>query len=108
MRLLYWALVAMGAVLVALFAVSNRGAVALGLWPLPFVAELPAYLLVLVPLAFGFLLGRGAGWLAGHGRRREMRRRARRIAALERELAATQALLDERGEKPAERLPATG
>ena len=99
MRLLYWALAALGALPLVLFAVSNRGAVALGLWPLPFIAEVPLYLVVLLSLVLGFAAGRLAGWFAGRGRRRELRRRGRQIDSLRRELAATQALL--RQEPPA-------
>ena len=64
---------------------------------------MPLYLVILVPLLLGFAAGRLAGWFAARPRRQEMRRRRRRIEALERELAATQALL----ENPAPpRLPA--
>ena len=108
MRLLYWALVAVGAVILALFSVSNRGDVGLGLWPLPFLAEVPLFLVVLVPLCLGFVLGRVAAWLAAAGQRRELRRRARRIEALERELAATQALLKAPPEPAPARLSASG
>jgi uncharacterized integral membrane protein len=108
MRILYWGLAGVGAVIVALFAVSNRASASLGLWPLPFVVDLPLYLLVLLPLLLGFLAGRLAAWFAGRGRRRGLRRCARRIEALERELAATQALLDDRTEPAPTRLPVSG
>src|SRR5665213_3402379 len=91
MRVVFWSLVLVGAVLLALFAVSNREVVSLGLWPLPFLVELPLYLLMLVALVAGFVFGRLAGWVGARHRRRERRRRNRHIAALERELAATQA-----------------
>jgi putative membrane protein len=96
MRVVYWAAVAVAAVLLMLFAVSNRAPVSLGLWPLPFDLELPLYLLALGGLFAGFVIGILGGWLAGHGRRVELRRSRRRIAALERELAATQSQLDNR------------
>ena len=90
MRLLFWLAVAIAAIILALFAVSNRAAVGLGLWPLPFVIDVPLYLLVLLTFVLGFVGGRLAGLAAAFGRRRELRRRARRIDALERELAAAQ------------------
>lgn len=93
MKLLFWTLVGLVAVVLASFAASNRETVALGLWPLPFVAELPLYLAVFAALLIGFLLGAVTAWIAGGGGRRDARRRGRRIAALERELAATQAQL---------------
>ena len=93
MKLLFWIVVAMLGAVLALFAASNREAVTLGLWPLPFVIELPLYLALLATLAIGFVGGALSAWIAGGRRRREGRRRRRRIAALERELAATQARL---------------
>ena len=102
MRLLFWLGVLLVAAVLALFAASNRMTVALGLWPLPFVVELPLYLAILLAVLIGCVAGALGAWLAGHQRRREARRRGRRIAALERELAATQAALP----GTAERLPA--
>jgi uncharacterized integral membrane protein len=93
MRFLFWLGVLVVAMLLALFAVSNRTPAALAFWPLPFVAELPLYLAVLAALLTGFVCGAATPWLAGHSRRREVRRCHRRVAVLERELAATQAQL---------------
>ena len=93
MRLIFWALVLLLAVILALFAASNREVVSLALWPLPFAVELPLYLAVLAALAIGLIAGAILTWLGGRHRRRKARRRGRRIAALERELAATQAQL---------------
>jgi len=93
MKVLYWIIVAVVAALLALFAASNRESVTLGLWPLSFVVGLPLYLAILSALLIGFISGVVAAWIAGRRRRRETRRRSRRIAALERELAATQAQL---------------
>lgn len=106
MRLLFWAFVLLLAAVLASFAGSNRETVSLALWPLPFVAELPLYLTVLAALAIGCILGVFAAWTAGRVRRREVRRRGRRIAALERELAATQAQLPGPAERPPTALPA--
>jgi uncharacterized integral membrane protein len=93
MRAVFWLVVAPIAALLALFAISNREMVSLGLWPLPFLIDLPLYLLVLAALLLGFVIGEFAAWLSGWRWRREARRCARRVAALERELAATQAQL---------------
>ena len=92
MRVLFWVLVVVVAVVLAAFAVSNREPVALGLWPLPWLLQAPAYLAAFGALLLGFVAGALAVW-AGGVRRRELRRHRRRIAALERELAATQAQL---------------
>ena len=91
MKLVFWIVVALVAAVLALFAMSNREAVTLGLWPLPFELDLPLYLAILTALLIGFVLGVLAAWIAGRHQRRENRRRGRRIAMLEREVAATQA-----------------
>jgi uncharacterized integral membrane protein len=106
MKLLFWIFVALVAVVLALFAVANREAVSIGLWPLPFVLDLPLYLALLAALLIGFAAGALAAWIAGRHGRREGRRRGRRIAALERELAATQAQLPGAIEHPPARLVA--
>ena len=93
MKFLFWVFLLIAAVLIAVFAVSNRTPTALGLWPLPFVAELPLYLAILAALAAGFACGAATVWLGAGTRRREARRCRRRLAVLERELAATQAQL---------------
>jgi putative membrane protein len=93
MKLVFWIVVALVAVVLALFAVSNRLSVALALWPLPFVIELPLYLAILAALLIGFIGGALAAWTSGRRRRRENRLRGRRIAVLERELAAREAPL---------------
>ena len=108
MKFLFWFFVALVATVVALFAASNRGAVSLGLWPLPFVLDLPLYLAVLAALLVGFVAGALCAWSAGRHRRREARRRGRRLAALERELVATQAQLPGVGETAPARLAARG
>ncbi len=73
MKLIRRILALLIAVVAVLFAVSNRGAVTLGLWPLPFVVDVPVYLAVLGAGVIGFLFGGLVAWSAG-GR---WRRRAR-------------------------------
>jgi uncharacterized integral membrane protein len=83
------------AVVLILFAVSNRETVSVGVWPLPFLADVPLYLLCFLSLAIGALIGVAIAWMAGHRTRRELKARRRRIDALERELMATQSQLDD-------------
>ena len=93
MKTVYWTVVIVVAAVVALFAASNRETVSLGLWPLPFVAQAPLYLVVLAALIVGFAAGAAVLWVRGRGRRRQLRECRRQNEALARELAATQAQL---------------
>lgn len=105
MRAVFWLVTAIAAVVLVPFAITNRAPVSLGLWPLPFALGTPVYLLVLLTLLAGFIIGAAGAWLAGHRVRRDLRRQYRRVAALERELAATQAQLADRSQAPELRLP---
>jgi len=88
MKLFYWLATAILALVLVVFAVSNRDSVTLTLWPLPITVEAPTYLIVLLTLLAGFLIGELAAWINGHRRRNEMRRMRRRIETLEGSLAA--------------------
>ena len=90
MRAVYWAVVLLAAALLSLFAVSNREMVSLGLWPLPFLAEAPLYIVVVVAVFVGFAVGAFSTWIKGRHRRRQLRECRRHSAALARELSATQ------------------
>jgi uncharacterized integral membrane protein len=92
-KLVHWLVTLPLAIILVIFAVSNREAVSFSLWPLPLVLETKLYLVVLAALIVGFLVGELVAWINGRHWRREARRRARRIEALERELDATQAKL---------------
>jgi uncharacterized integral membrane protein len=92
-RVVRWLVTLPIALIAVVFAVSNYDKVPIGLWPFSDVLIMPLYLLVLGALAFGFLAGEFVAWLNGGRWRREARRRQRRIEALERELAQTQAQL---------------
>ena len=94
MRILYWAGLVVIAIVLILFAVSNRDTVSVGFWPLPFLADVPLYLLCFLSLVTGALIGAATAWMVGHRKRRELRSRRRRIDALERELMATQSQLE--------------
>jgi uncharacterized integral membrane protein len=92
-RIFYRAGALVLAIFLVLFAVSNRQRVIVEFWPLPFVADAPLYLLCFAGFLLGALVGACAAWVAGRHARRELRNHSRRIAALERELAATQSQL---------------
>ena len=107
MRILYRAGFLVIAIFLILFAVSNRDTVSVAFWPLPFLVDMPLYLLCVLSLVIGTLIGVATGWMAGHGKRRELRSRRRRIEALERELTATQSQIRKHSEPPETQLPVT-
>src|SRR3954468_5351434 len=92
-RVLYWIVLGLVALALALFAASNRAPVALGFWPFDLALELPLYLAILLTFFAGLCCGALAAWVGGRHWRREARQRRRRITALESELEATQARL---------------
>lgn len=98
MKLLSWLIGLPVAVVAILFAVVNRHAVQVGLWPLPWQVNLPLYLLVLGALAVGLIVGGVIVWVSSGKVRSRARREGRRARALEREV---EALRDEPAKKTA-------
>ena len=88
MRTFRWILIGLFALALVIFAVDNRQVVTVSLWPLPIEASMSLYLVVLLTLLVGFLIGELAAWMNGHRWRREARLKAKRIEELERALAA--------------------
>lgn len=93
MRAVHWFVTLPLTIVLVVFAISNRQAVEITFWPLPIVIETRLFLVVLLAIAAGFVFGELVAWLGGRRWRRDSRDKARRIDALERELAATQAQL---------------
>jgi uncharacterized integral membrane protein len=75
------------AIVVVVFAVTNRGPVTLSLWPLPYDIVIPLFLAVLGALGAGVLIGGGVVWFGIVKWRFRARAGERRSRALERELA---------------------
>ena len=107
MRIVNRAVFLVVAILLILFAVSNRETVSVGFWPLPFLADVPLYLLCFLSLLIGALIGSAVTWTAGHRNRRELRACRRRIEVLERELTATQSLIEDHPAPAKTQLPIT-
>ncbi len=87
MRILAWIIAIPFALLATVFAAANRQLVPLDLWPLPGTQEIPAYLLVLVPLLIGTLVGASLTWTSGLRFRLRARTQRRRADELEANLA---------------------
>jgi uncharacterized integral membrane protein len=90
-RLVHWLVTVPVTAVLVTFAVANRHDVVV--WPLPDTVQAPLAFVVLFSLIVGFLIGEFVAWIGGRRWRQEVRHKARRIEALERELAATQAQL---------------
>ena len=99
MRIVRWVVAALVAVLLVIFAISNRQSVEVTFWPFPVTIDSALSLIVLGAVVIAFLVGQFVAWLGAQRWRHEARAKQRRIEALERELAATQAQL-----RPAEEL----
>jgi len=87
-KLFHWLVTAPIAVILIVFAVANRDPVTLTFWPLPVALTAPIYIVVLLTLLAGFLLGELVAWINGRRWRREAKRNADRVRDLERERAA--------------------
>ncbi|MCH7487888.1 MAG: DUF1049 domain-containing protein [Proteobacteria bacterium] len=84
MRLLSWIILLPVALAVIAFSAANREPVALDLWPLPFTAEPPVFLIILLAVFAGFVWGGLVVWISAARRRR--RAIAERLAGAEREV----------------------
>jgi uncharacterized integral membrane protein len=60
-------------VVLVVFAVDNRGALALSFWPLPWTFAMPVFVALFLALLIGFLAGAVAAWLSGGRTRRRLR-----------------------------------
>src|SRR5216683_2461751 len=64
-KLVHWLVTLPLAIILVIFAVSNREGVIVTLWPLPVTVEAPLYLVVLLALVVGFLVGEVVAWING-------------------------------------------
>jgi uncharacterized integral membrane protein len=74
------------AVVLIVFAVSNRDAVLVDLWPLPTSFEIPLFILLFAALVIGVFWGGVATWLSGGSARKAARIRAREAKRAETEI----------------------
>jgi putative membrane protein len=74
--------------LLVLFALSNTGPVALGLWPTSLAVRLPLSIAVLAGMAIAFLAGALLVWGETLRQRRRARRAEARVRLLEARLSA--------------------
>ncbi len=90
-RFLAWIVILPLAVILALFAIANRGDVVISIDPLPFTFALPLYLIVFGAAALGLVLGYLVMLVAGYRTRRDFRWTRRQLAQVKSELHAIHA-----------------
>lgn len=73
MRILYWIISIPIAVLIAVFAVSNRASVSISLWPLPYEIDMPLFMPIMAALLIGLGIGFSWEWLLQGKHRRAAR-----------------------------------
>jgi len=78
-RVAWWVLGLPILVAAVLFAIENKGDLALRFWPTPYAVTLPIYAAVFGSLLVGFFFGGFCAWVA-QGRRRAAQRQAEREA----------------------------
>ncbi len=81
-------------VICASLAISNRGAVSVGLEPLPFVLNVPMFAVIFGAMFAGVLLGGFSMWWRDGAVRQRARREHRHADELEREIAKLKVELD--------------
>ena len=90
-KVVTWALLALFALAVLVFCVSNREAVTVSLYPLPWtITEIPLFIWMFGMLAVGSFVGMVVAWIAGHDGRRLSHERKKRIKELEKQLSEVQ------------------
>ncbi len=94
MKILLWIVLLPLFLLGALFAVSNRGSVAIGLWPFFDGVEMPLFVALVGALYIGFLLGAIIAWWSAAGTRARARAERRRADALARDYASLQTRIE--------------
>ena len=85
-RNLSWIILFPLAVVLIIFAVSNRDVVSVDLWPLPVSIEIPLFVLLFAALMIGVMWGGGAAWVSGGAARKAARAKAREARRADNEI----------------------
>ena len=88
MKFVFWVLAVLFLIVTIDFVMSNGQTVQFGSWLLPWKADIPAGLAVLLALAAGLLIGGFMAWSSGGRVRRRARMAEREVESLQRELSA--------------------
>jgi uncharacterized integral membrane protein len=100
MKFLFWLVVIPLLFVSAFFAIANREAVEIDLWPVFGRVAVPLFLALLGALYAGFILGAAVAWWAGRTARGRAREASRRADALMRERDALRMEVEAARPKP--------
>lgn len=87
MRFCGWLLSALVAVTAVTFALNNQSPTVISLWPLGLEAALPLYLVAIIPLILGLVVGGAIVWIPSFKHWLNAKRLSRDVERLERQLA---------------------
>jgi uncharacterized integral membrane protein len=100
LRLITWPIMVVISLALVSFALSNRHAVDLTLFPLPGAITMPLFLLVLVVAFLCMMIGGFVIWCGAAPQRKSARDAEKRATALENDVAKLKAELDKRPPPP--------
>ena len=87
MKLIFWIVFFVIAVVVIAFSVTNRDVVTVDLWPSPYSVDLPVFGVAVVGIFVGFIWGGIISWVYGGKTRQRVRNLYRRAESDKREMA---------------------
>ncbi|MCZ4281392.1 LapA family protein [Kiloniella laminariae] len=90
MKRFSWVLTAPITLAILVFAVSNREDVTLEIWPFGIQLQYPLYLIILISLGVGLLIGALLAWLSAGTSRKKARQAEWRALDLQRDLSREQ------------------
>ena len=90
-RLAKWFILIILGIVLLVFMLSNRGAVTISLYPLPYEIDMPLFLVFVAVFLLGLFFGGIVGRWRGFALRHRLKEAELRISALKKEVAATKA-----------------
>lgn len=94
MKLVVWIVGVPLLLVAAFFAIANREAVTVSLWPFADPISLPLFAAIVGPLYIGVIIGAIAAWWSGRRARKRARQERRRADGLQRETETLKQRLD--------------
>jgi len=92
-KILSWMITLPLGLIIIVFSIANRTPVEVSIWPLPFTADIPLYIISLIALVSGVVWGGVSAWLAAGHIRKRSRENLRRAEHAEQDLKQAQARL---------------